>query len=80
MYSSALRPSSVPSAAVTAQEVAGPDVGEREVIRKARGLRAFASAGRAQEDQVQFAHECFAAGRRVPLRRPECERYFKKPS
>ena len=56
MYSAACLPSSVSFARVLAQHVAGGDVGQVEVLAQARGLRALAGAGRAEEDQVQLAH------------------------
>ena len=47
-------PSSVLVGPVLAQHVAGGDVGQAEVLAQARGLRALAGAGRAEEDEVQL--------------------------
>jgi hypothetical protein len=47
-----------------AQDVAGRDVREAEILGQQRGLRALAGAGRTQQDQIEFGH------REVTLRSP----------
>ena len=54
-------PSSVSFVAVLAQQVAGADVGQAEVLAQARGLGALAGPGGAEEDEVELAHEARAA-------------------
>ena len=56
MYSLALTPSSVLVLLVLAQQVAGADVGQPEVLAQARGLGALTGPGRTEEDEVQLAH------------------------
>ena len=45
--------------AVLAQQVAGADVRQPEVLAQARGLGALTGPGRTEEDEIQFAHRYF---------------------
>ena len=56
MYSLASLPRSVPSLTACAQDVAGRDVGEREVLLQALGLGALARARGSQQDEVELGH------------------------
>ena len=59
MYSLALTPELGLVLLVLAQEVAGADVGEPEVLAQARGLGALTGPGRTEENEVQLAHRYF---------------------
>ena len=56
-----------------AQDVAGGDVGEAELLADPLGLRALAGPGRPEQDQVELGH-------RAARRRPVPDHYFRKPS
>ena len=68
--SCATQPELGPGLARGAQDVAGRDVRQAEVLGQQRGLRALAGAGRAEQDQIEFGHEVGSGARAAAARGP----------